>query len=187
MTSFCIHNIVLLLLFTLKFTSSFQYRLSSYSSPVYKQIYDKNTLQYKKNNVCNKSRLASSNPSEFEMQELRAQLKGMRKANVPSSSLTPQKRNEIESYVRSVATNCDSVTPLTEMGKGDTMVGTWRLAFSTQDAALSALPKEANVFIKIYDPNGRGRLDYILKFTARVFALRSLTARSLFEISVSFI
>lgn len=124
-------------------------------------------------------------PAEFEIQELRAQLNSMRKNGISSASLSFDKRMEIESYVRSVATRCDSPIPLTQLGVGDTMVGTWRLAFSTEDAALNVLPKEARVFIKIYDPNGRGKLGYTLKFTKRVFALRSLTAKSYFEISVS--
>ena len=129
--------------------------------------------------------MSSRLPAEFEMQELRAQLAGMKKAGISSSDLADDKRMEIESYVRSVATNCESPIALSKLGVGDTMVGTWRLAFSTEDAALTVLPKEARVFVKICDENGRGKMEYTLKFTKKVFALRSLTAKSYFEISVS--
>lgn len=127
--------------------------------------------------------MSSMPPAEFEMQELRAQLNGMRKAKVSSADLTFEKRMEIESYVRSVATKCDSPVPLSTLGIGDTLVGTWRMAFSTEDAALSVLPKQARVFVTFYDANGGGRMDYTLRFIEKVFALRSLTAKSKFSVS----
>lgn len=133
------------------------------------------------------SHLAST--AEFEMQELRAQLDEMRRANVPSSGLDPTKRLEIESYVRSVAKSCPSPVPLRELGAGDTIVGTWRLAFSTEQATLDVLPKEARIFVKIYGeeegPNGRRTLDYVLKFTKKVFALNDLKAKSFYTVDTS--
>lgn len=128
------------------------------------------------------SSLSQSSPVEFELQELRAQLNGMRKAGLSSSDLNPTKRLEIESYVRAVATKAMSPTPLSQISQN--IKGTWRLAFSTEDAALKALPKHARVYLKFYN-DGKGRLDYTLRFTKRVLALRNLTAKSYFEISVS--
>lgn len=54
--------------------------------------------------------------------------------------------------------------------------------FSTDDAAVSSLPPGATVVINILDANGKGRLDYTLEFTERVFALKKLTAKSTFEV-----
>eukprot|EP00586_Coscinodiscus_wailesii_P021965 CAMPEP_0172496592 /NCGR_PEP_ID=MMETSP1066-20121228/89850_1 /TAXON_ID=671091 /ORGANISM="Coscinodiscus wailesii, Strain CCMP2513" /LENGTH=179 /DNA_ID=CAMNT_0013268963 /DNA_START=315 /DNA_END=854 /DNA_ORIENTATION=- len=103
----------------------------------------------------------------------------MAKQKVASSDLTPSKRSEIESYVRSVATSRQSPIPLDRVGTCDELLGRWRLAFSTEDAALSVLPREAQVFVSIYEG---GRLDYTLRFTEKVFALKSLTAQSTYTV-----
>mmetsp|Transcript_33793 Transcript_33793/g.49661 ORF Transcript_33793/g.49661 Transcript_33793/m.49661 type:complete len:267 (+) Transcript_33793:237-1037(+) len=120
-------------------------------------------------------------PAAFEMQELRAQLDGMVKASISSSSLTPTKRFEIESYVRSVVQKCDSPIPLTTLSdnNNDQLIGLWRLGFSTEDATLNVLPKEASVLLDIKD--GR-RLDYILKFTKKVMGLNEITAKSTYTV-----
>lgn len=127
-----------------------------------------------------RSKLTSA--AEFEFQELRAQLNAMKKQNLSSADLPPAKRTEIESYVRAVATLRDSPVAMTDLYHGDTLVGNWRLAFSTESASLSVLPKEARVYVRIYDEGGSGRLDYTLKFIERVFALKSLTAQSRFSV-----
>jgi len=113
---------------------------------------------------------------EFALQELCAQLTSMNKSNV--FQLPAAKRIELESYVRTVAKSNDSPVPLTDIG--ERLIGTtWKLVFSTDDTVLSSLPKEARVMIEVIDEE---RLNYILKFTKRVFALKSLTAKCMYEV-----
>lgn len=138
---------------------------------------------------------SSSNTSSgrFELQELRAYMNAVQKADISNANIDPLKRLEIVSYVKGVAQKCDSPIALNEIGKAflsasSSSSSVWRLEFSTSSTNIELLPKEARVFIKIYDYDDRtnsGKLDYVLKFTKRIFALKKLTAKSTFTLDVS--
>ena len=125
--------------------------------------------------------------TEFEMQELRAQLTEMAKLKIGSANLSLEKRQELEGYVKSICENSPSPIALDTLAKTPSIIqGMWRLGFSTEKATLSLLPREATVYVNILttpSPNKDGILEYILKFAFG--ALREIKATSTYTIDVS--
>jgi hypothetical protein len=127
---------------------------------------------------------------EFELQELRAQLKEMAQKNINSASLSNEKRQELEEYVQTV---CEAATtspiPLSTIATAQPtpLLGLWRLVFSTEKATLSILPREATVYVNILtSPKAMGDdgiLEYTLQFS--MGALREIKAISTYTIDVS--
>mmetsp|Transcript_4255 Transcript_4255/g.6295 ORF Transcript_4255/g.6295 Transcript_4255/m.6295 type:complete len:308 (+) Transcript_4255:86-1009(+) len=134
-----------------------------------------------KNKQKTKSIIATT---EFEMQELRAQLTEMAKLKLGSANLSLEKRQELEGYVKSICENSPSPIPLDTLAKTPSIIqGMWRLGFSTEKATLSLLPREATVYVNILTTptrNKDGILEYILKFAFG--ALREIKATSTYTI-----
>lgn len=99
----------------------------------------------------------------------------MQEKNVPSRYLTPEKRQELEGYVRSVLQGRAVAT--TARTKSDWVGTTWRLAFSTEDPA--DLPRDATVYISFHNEE---RLDYSLVFSGKTLGLNKLTAECTWEV-----
>jgi hypothetical protein len=112
--------------------------------------------------------------AEFEFQEMRAQLDGMKRAGVPSRDLDPTKRAELEGYVRQVVRKRPSPVALEKIGP-ELPQSTWRLAFSTEGATLGDLPRDATVYLKFLDET---IMDYVLQFSEKTFGLNSIKAKS---------
>jgi hypothetical protein len=112
--------------------------------------------------------------AEFEFQEMRAQLDGMKRAGVPSRDLDATKRAELEGYVRRVVNKRPSGVPLEKIG-AELPQSTWRLAFSTEGATLGDLPRDATVYLKFLDAT---TMDYVLHFSEKTFGLNSIKAKS---------
>jgi hypothetical protein len=112
--------------------------------------------------------------AEFEFQEMRAQLDGMKRAGVPSRDLNPQKRAELEGYVRQVVRKRPSPVPLEKIG-AELPQSTFRLAFSTEGATLGDLPRDATVYLKFLDETN---MEYVLQFSEKTFGLNSIKAKS---------
>ena len=111
---------------------------------------------------------------DFELQELKAQIESLNRQGIPSSLLPPTKRFELESYTRAIVENKYSPVPLEQVWQK--LPGTkWRLSFSTENAALSNLPKDATVVLNFLDDN---QVDYTLRFGERTAGLNSITAKS---------
>ena len=121
---------------------------------------------------------------EFELQELRAQTAAMIKQKVRSRSLTKEKQNEIISYIKKVVNNSPSPVPLKDIGanEGLRLMGSWRLAFSTEDASMGDLPREAQVVLKFMPYY---KLDYSLEFSKKVWGLSKLTAKSTYTVDTT--
>lgn len=106
-------------------------------------------------------------------------MNAMAKSDVKSRNLRPAKRDELESYVRAVATRRPTPVPLTDVDAE--LPGTrWRLAFSTEGATLGDLPRDADVYVD-FAPAG-DRLDYELKFSKRTVGLNKIVARSSYAV-----
>lgn len=119
--------------------------------------------------------------AQFDMQEMKMQCDAMKNAKISSARLTDEKRNEIERYVRNIVKKWDSPIPLSSLGlecKTD-LIGTWRLGFSTENVQLTALPKEARIYVNVLDEY---ELEYTLKFTKKVWGLGKLTASSFWRV-----
>jgi hypothetical protein len=132
----------------------------------------------------------TSSAAEFELQELRAQLKEMAQKNINSASLSNEKRQELEGYVQRVcetATTSPIPLPTIATTRPTPLLGLWRLVFSTEKATLSILPREATVYINILtsprEAGDEGILEYTLKFS--MGALREIKAISTYTIDVS--
>ena len=111
---------------------------------------------------------------DFELQELKAQIESLNRQGIPSSLLPPTKRFELESYTRAIVENKYSPVPLEQVGQK--LPGTkWRLSFSTENAALSNLPKDATVVLNFLDDK---QVDYTLRFGEKTAGLNSITAKS---------
>jgi len=116
----------------------------------------------------------SNNNAEFDYQEMRAQLEAMERQRVASKDLSLVKREEIQQYIANVATNRPSTIPLKEIAR--VLPNTkWRLTFSTQEATLGDLPRDATVFLEFHDDN---LVNYILEFSEATFGLNRLVAKS---------
>lgn len=125
----------------------------------------------------------ASAAGEFAYQEMRAQLNAMRKQGIPSRDLGPEKRAELEGYVRTVLNNrSDMSIPLENIGEQLLPQSKWQLLFSTQSAVLGDLPRDASVFINILDEEN---LDYRLQFSKKTLGLNSITAKSKYTFDVS--
>jgi hypothetical protein len=120
-------------------------------------------------------RRATATRTGFEYQELRANLDAMKRQNVSSRDLDAYKRQEIEKYVRHVITyrpsSSDDVSQLGELLPGRS----YRLAFSTESAALGDLPRDAQVFLRFKD---RTTMEYSLEFSEKTLGLNSIKAIS---------
>jgi hypothetical protein len=113
--------------------------------------------------------------TDFEYQELRANLDAMKRQNVPSRDLDAIKRKEIELYVRHVITYRPSIpenfSELAELLPGRS----YRLLFSTESAALGDLPRDAQVYLRFKD---RTTMEYSLEFSEKTLGLNSIKAIS---------
>lgn len=118
---------------------------------------------------------AKTSPSgDFELQELKAQIESMKLQGIPSRSLPPTKRFELEAYARSVVQNKSSPVPLNQVS--DNLPSTkWRLVFSTENSALSDLPSDASIHLSFLEENN---VDYSLIFGEKTMGLNSITAKS---------
>ena len=89
--------------------------------------------------------------AEFELQELRAQLDAMKKAEVTAQNTRPEKRQELTNYLSAVVSRQPSPIQLKRIADNGAAVlhGKWRLAFSTNDGTLAELPFESTVFLDI--------------------------------------
>lgn len=111
---------------------------------------------------------------DFELQELKAQIDSLNRQGIPSRSLPSTKRFELESYTRAIIENKVSPVPLGQVGQK--LPGTkWRLTFSTENAALSNLPRDATVHLNFLDDK---HVDYCLRFGEKTAGLNSITAKS---------
>lgn len=119
--------------------------------------------------------------AEFELQEMKVNIREMISQGIQSRYLDPTKRKEIESYVRAVASRIDSPIPIHFLSNDQNFLvrGSWRLAFSTEGATLGDLPKDTAVYVRILDEQ---ILDYELEFTDGPWGLKSLTARSKYTV-----
>ena len=119
------------------------------------------------------------NQADFEYRELNIQLNAMKEQNVVTSQLMPEKRIELEGYVKRILNRRPSPVPMYEVGKN--LPGTqWRLAFSTQ-SLVSDLPKDARISLHFLNDN---MMNYNLEFT-KTLGLNKLTARSSYSVDVS--
>mmetsp|Transcript_1547 Transcript_1547/g.2188 ORF Transcript_1547/g.2188 Transcript_1547/m.2188 type:complete len:285 (-) Transcript_1547:160-1014(-) len=112
---------------------------------------------------------------DFEYEELKAQMEGMKKAKLSSTEITYEKRQEITNYLRGILQKRMSPISLTEMDAflPDT---TWRLSFSTEYFASSTgLPRDATIFVEFLDQDSA---IYSLKFGDKTFGMKSLKAFS---------
>lgn len=111
---------------------------------------------------------------DFELQELKAQIEGMKRQGIASKSLSPTKVYELESYARSVVEK--KVTPVPLEQVRERLIGTkWRLAFSTDNASLSSLPGDATVCLDFVNDK---TMKYTLQFGKKTAGLNSITAES---------
>ena len=119
-------------------------------------------------------RAKRSPTGDFELQELKAQIESLNRQRIPTSALPPTKRFELESYVRAIIENKASPVPLEQVGQK--LRGTkWRLSFSSDNAAVSDLPRDATVLLNFVDDKN---VDYCLRFGEKTAGLKSITAKS---------
>lgn len=112
--------------------------------------------------------------AEFEFQEMRAVLNDVVKRRISSRDLDPTQRAELEGYVRQVVQKRQSPTPLSEIG--NKLPGTtWRLAFSTEQATLGDLPRDACIMLDFVDGKN---MDYVLAFSEKTLGLNKIKAKS---------
>eukprot|EP00563_Minutocellus_polymorphus_P001913 CAMPEP_0181034794 /NCGR_PEP_ID=MMETSP1070-20121207/7993_1 /TAXON_ID=265543 /ORGANISM="Minutocellus polymorphus, Strain NH13" /LENGTH=278 /DNA_ID=CAMNT_0023112337 /DNA_START=160 /DNA_END=993 /DNA_ORIENTATION=+ len=119
---------------------------------------------------------------EFELQEMRFQLSAMKKAGVSARNLSEEKKKEIAQYVREVVMRIPSPIPLKALADKDRLLGTWKMAFSTDAAAMDDLPREATITLDVKEGN---QLDYKLAFSQKVWGLKEITARSNYFVDAS--
>ena len=126
-----------------------------------------------------------ANQCEFELQELKAQVETMIDKGVASANLTPEKNMELSGYVEAICEKRDSPIPLRDIGMPENaqkLQGKWRLAYCTENAAMSVMPREARIIVDILDSS---HLNYELEFTKKVQGLSKITAESTFVIDCS--
>jgi len=120
---------------------------------------------------------------EFELQELKAQLKEMEKRKLTAKYLTPEVRDILASYAKALAFS-PSPIPLTTIGKWIPNTK-WRLAFTTNAVALGDLPRDVQISLDIYPENvddNSKKLDYILTFPEYTFGIRDLRAKCSYQV-----
>jgi len=122
--------------------------------------------------------------AEFELQELRAQLDAMKKAQVTAQNTRPEKRQELTDYLLAVVSQQSSPIPLKRIADDGAAAlhGKWRLAFSTNDNTLAELPFESTAFLNIQPDY---TCDYILSFSKRVMGLNGITAKCTYYVETS--
>lgn len=119
------------------------------------------------------------NQADFELQELRIQLNAMNEQNVVTSQLMPEKRIELEGYVKRILNRRPSPIPMYEVGKY--LPGTkWKLLFSTQ-SLVADLPKDARISLYFLNDN---MMNCDLEFT-KTLGLNRLSARSAYSVDSS--
>eukprot|EP00555_Chaetoceros_dichaeta_P009808 CAMPEP_0198256252 /NCGR_PEP_ID=MMETSP1447-20131203/6206_1 /TAXON_ID=420782 /ORGANISM="Chaetoceros dichaeta, Strain CCMP1751" /LENGTH=294 /DNA_ID=CAMNT_0043942843 /DNA_START=17 /DNA_END=901 /DNA_ORIENTATION=- len=131
--------------------------------------------------------------SQFEIQELRAQLSVISKARIPPRNLASEKKIELASYLRTILQTTPSPIPLRSLGDNSALAlhGKWRLGFTSSSSEEegdndvttdAALPREAEVYITIKPDY---KCDYILSFSKKVFLLSKLIAKSSYIVDCS--
>jgi len=118
---------------------------------------------------------------DFAAQELKAQLQSMRRAKATSRMISSSKTRELESYL-SILRRTPSPIALQSLcdNNAEKLIGSWWLGFTSENSSLDALPRDANISLKIY-PNYT--CDYCIDFGVK--SLQSLTAKSTFSIDSS--
>mmetsp|Transcript_110227 Transcript_110227/g.318593 ORF Transcript_110227/g.318593 Transcript_110227/m.318593 type:complete len:287 (-) Transcript_110227:19-879(-) len=112
--------------------------------------------------------------AEFEYQELKLNLRSMKEQKLTTANqIVPEKRVEIEGYVRQIVRQRPQVSS-SILSKKDLVPSTWRLAFSTQSVTNESLPPGVTVLIKFQNDS---QLDYVMEFT-KTLGLSQLTAQS---------
>ena len=141
------------------------------------------------NDETTKAKTSSSPPSlsspagDFAFQEMLVLLTAMQKEGATSRDMDPAKRRELEGYVRTVlANNSHKSLRLQDIGRAIVPQSEWKLMFSSSEAVLESLPKDATVFLKIKNEQ---ELDYVLKFSKKTMGLDSLTAKCKYTFDVS--
>lgn len=130
--------------------------------------------------------------SQFEIQELRAQLSVISTARIPPRNLASEKKVELASYLRTILQTTPSPVPLRSLGDNNALAlhGKWRLGFTSSSeeegdndmTTDAALPREAEVYITFYPEY---KCDYILSFSKKVFLLSKLIAKSSYIVDCS--
>ena len=75
-----------------------------------------------------------------------------------------------------------SPIPLKALADKDRLLGRWKLAFSTDAAAMDGLPSEASITLNIKEGN---QLDYKLEFSKKVLGLKEIAAKSNYFVDAS--
>lgn len=158
------------------------YRAMSFSAQSYRHRRAQWPLQ---NNHFRGERYYNENqqiPSiDFASQELRVQLQSMRRAKVSTRMLSPAKTKELESYLSILGKTTSPVSLQSLCDKNvEKLMGTWWLGFTSENSSLAGLPRDANIYLKIY-PNYS--CDYCIEFGGT--SLQSLTAKSTYSIDSS--
>lgn len=126
---------------------------------------------------------ASPVAGQFELQELKFQLAGIRKAGASDRAIPEAKRSELAGYVERIVQRVPSPVRLRDLADPGRLAGRWVLALSTDPAALEGLPATATVVI---DVHAEGQtLDYVLEFSERVFGLSRIAAKSTYFVDSS--
>jgi hypothetical protein len=122
--------------------------------------------------------LQATHTSDFEYQELRAQLGALQASNVSFRDLPPSAQKELATYTRAVVRHRSSKFPTTQ----SLISSRWELLYSTQSQSQSSdatgssasLPNDAAIVIYFHNAT---HLDYSLQFTMGPI-LRAITAHS---------
>ena len=127
---------------------------------------------------------ASAASAEFAFQEMRALLNAMESSKVVASNMKPEQRIELAEYVEQVCDN--KVSPVNVRYELDQhLPGTkWKLAFSTDPAALDDLPRDATVYLNFREndnPLGVKFADYVLQFSKKTLGLDRIKAESTWD------
>jgi hypothetical protein len=113
---------------------------------------------------------------DFALQELRVQLR----TKVTPGMLTPEKKSELESYLRVLGRSLSPI-PLRTLNdnNAEKLVGSWRLGFTSDKSSIGSLPRDSNIYLKVYN---NFTCDYCIDFGGKI---GSLTAKSTFSVSSS--
>jgi len=135
------------------------------------------------NNDNNNIATNNGGAGEFAFQEMRALLTAMGSSKVVSRDMRQDQRNELAGYVREVCDN--KISPINvRQDLPNHLPGTkWKLAFSTDPAALENLPRDANVYLYFHENNNLGvkLMDYVLQFSQKTFGLNRIQAESTWD------
>lgn len=117
--------------------------------------------------------------AEFEYQELKIQLNAMQRQQVKSIQLTPDKRQELEGYVRRIVRRRPSSIPLVQIATYLPQT-TWALVFTTQ-ALTAELPRDATIVLTFQNDR---QMDYSLVFSKKTLGLNRIVAKSTYAVDV---